>query len=754
MTDRNTNEDRLLPLQQPIAALHPGRRAVAACQRLGIGSVGQFLATPRSRWRGIPDGRAIAAQLERAARQWLSATWLARDGATRDPRPLAGLLPTATARRACRDLGLSTAEEFLAMSPERVLACTALGPRAYASIVARLRATAPTASAARRLLPDSVVDLPVDGLDLPETLTRRLHELGCDTVGTLLCLPETLFEATGELGSDAAATLKAALAAPLVAALQQQTHGNDVSDWSSAQRLLLASLDVADQPLLCQRLGLGCPPQSLASLAAANGRDTVDLAADLTRIRARLRDRCPTLLQRLHSEMTRELIAFEGVVTGEHLAAGSLLQAMAKDSRDPQLPLRVCAELFPDDFHLHDDCVSALAEPDFRRFASILRRATAPGRLPVPVEQLASRLRRVVDPVPRGLLLHLLRSQCRLSVFIDPNLGELAVPSPDSLPSRLHRLLAEAQTPTTLDDLVFHYRERFRTANRARIEHHLRQDGRFLEIGPQTWSLRANHQAELAHAAQLADTVAAALADGEGRRRIADLLPADLHDPKLPWLVSDCLRRHPTVRYLGRGEICLRSRQRSRVLDQLLQDFRRAAGEVVLSRFLANQPYGRRRLIQRLLHENRLFVMPAADRVDLLSNYPFNDERLRRLLQLVRTTLDQHGGFARIDVILQAVNQSDLGGQWLTPVLLLELIRRHGTFECLPGDLVAHRELGLGGWLMQRVRATLRSAGVPLDVGSILAERPDLQAFADCLAELLRRDPMIQTRDGVRFATV
>ena len=52
---------------------------------------------------------------------------------------------------------------------------------------------------------------------------------------------------------------------------------------------------------------------------------------------------------------------------------------------------------------------------------------------------------------------------------------------------------------------------------------------------------------------------------------------------------------------------------------------------------------------------------------------------------------------------------------------------------------------------MRRARAALREAGVPIRVGEMLAQRPELAEFSDCLEELLAHDPLVAARDGGTF---
>jgi hypothetical protein len=190
------------------------------------------------------------------------------------------------------------------------------------------------------------------------------------------------------------------------------------------------------------------------------------------------------------------------------------------------------------------------------------------------------------------------------------------------------------------------------------------------------------------------------------------------------------------------------------VLDQLLVDFRRAAGDVVMSMFLGNQPPERRRLVERLLKSNRLFVIPAPDRVDTLSNYPFNAERLSRLVALVEQQLEKRAGYAHVSSLKAAVDATDLGGDWLSPMLLADLLRRHGPFDVLPGDVISRRSLDLPAFLMRQVRQALRDASAALSVEEILSARPDLVEFSACIRAMLATDPMLQTPDGAHYSLV
>ena len=230
------------------------------------------------------------------------------------------------------------------------------------------------------------------------------------------------------------------------------------------------------------------------------------------------------------------------------------------------------------------------------------------------------------------------------------------------------------------------------------------------------------------------------------------LLADERPDDRTIWLVLDQLGNDPRVRLLGRGELCPATNSRSQVLDDLLREFRRAAGDVVASMFIANHPPERRRIVRRLLDWNRLFVTPAADRVDLLTNYPFNEERLKRLLALVGKHLATRTGYAHVTALKAALDKTDLGGSWLTPDLLADVLRRNSRFDVLPGGLVGRADLNLTNALRRAVRGALREAQRAMSVDEIVRARPELAEFTSCLAALLIDDPLVEGSDGGHFA--
>lgn len=614
--------------------------------------------------------------------------------------------------------------------------------------------TRPAAQAANRLLPAAVLDLPLAGLELADEVRTALASHGATTVGDLLALSTRAFAKSGWFHAEHVAAVSSAIAAALPALFTGPTApaapGVELSPRDQLQR----ALDERERDLFAMVVGLGGAIAPRTAIARKLGVSLHQLDDRVRELRARLHDRLPALVARLRDEVTAELRTNDGVFDPTLAADGSLLAAIRDGGGSAELGARIVTFCFPRDFHLHRGLICAMAPRRFRRLARVLPRIVRPHRLPMSVDALSLELAAEHLEPPHGLLLHLLRKDLRVAVTDDPKAGELVVPDPRSAQKRLVDILLDVGRPMLLDDLVFAWRERFRRASRARIEERLRDNPVFVMVGPETWSLRDRHAKELVAAGPLADRMARRICAMGGRLNVAQLLADEKPDDRTIWLVLDRLAVDPRVRLLGRGDVCPAAQRQSQAMERLLLDFRRAAGEVVTSMFLANQPPRQRRLVERLLRWNRLFVTPAADRVDLLTNYPFDESRLRRLVTIVDQQLQARSGYAPTAMLKAVVDRTDLGGDWLSPSLLADVLRRHGPFEVLPGDVIARKDLGIGAFVMREVRQALRETGTPLTVDDMLRERPDLAEFAACLHELLAQDPLVQTPDGVHFTLV
>ncbi|MGE3173085.1 MAG: DNA-directed RNA polymerase subunit alpha C-terminal domain-containing protein [Planctomycetota bacterium] len=738
-------------LDQPLTSLPLSARARRALDQLQVATVAEFVLTPRERFLALPGcGARTCEELERKVTQWLAERVGDPDAMLEDQRPLQPLLDDPDVAAALDELGVRTVGEFLALPRAEAQKHPALGKRRWQRLYDAILRTRRLPPAAAPLLPDTLRRLPLSAIGLPQALSQQLLDLGCTTVGHALLLPAGLYDDGGLLGTSAALAVRTGLDQLFRIALEQleDQDPDHVADWQTLRGRLLAPLDDGERDWLCLRIGLGMTAHAPRDLRLHEGIAPDQVAARDHAVRARLAERAPTVLGRLRHEVLRELDAFEGVVRSDRLAVGSWLHTMAKDGGDPLLPLRLMAFCFPTELYLHGELLTTLPPRVWLQFQRQLRTAAHPRQLPRPLEEIAHHLQAVIDPVPRGLLLHLLGDTLRLRVLIDPERGELVQSQQPALASRLADLLHERGRPTRFEDLLFDYRERFRAARPQRLLTQLRADETFLQIGAETWSLRDWHGDELRQVMPEAERVVQLVCQRGGKQRIAEHCG---DNERSCHMLVDLVRRDRRLRYLGRGEVCPAGHGQSQVLHDLLRDFKKAMGEVPMSRFVHNQPPEKRRLVERLLFENRLFVLPAPDRIDVLTNYPFNQERLHRLTVLVDDLLVQRNGYAPLDVVLAEVNRCDLGGSWLHPTLLGELLRRHGPFEVLPGGFVARSALGLGGWLMRRARNALREAAVPITVAELLAERPELAEFAPCLEQLLNHDPLVQTPDGNRF---
>lgn len=670
--------------------------------------------------------------------------------AINDQRRLLPLVKSRAAATALLQLGITTVGQFLATPYERVSGTRGLRLRTWQKIADTITAGSHNRSVAGDLLPDSLRGMLLQQLQLPPELLMLLESLGCKSFGQAMGLAASTWKSGGQLGPFAAEELRTALDKTLAPVLHGDTAAQITSelDWSTICGRLLGPLDEDERDLFCKRTGFRTAIRSSREQAQSSGHSLTEVLLQEVKIRSQLKLRAPSMLAKLASEARQELSRHVGVLRNDRLAAGSSLHTIAEASGDRELPVRLLAFLFPEEFYDHGGCLSALPVSARLQFMRELRAMTAPRLLPRPITEIEASLKRLVADVPRGLLLHLLADRFRLHLHRDELRGEMVLPQQPEIAARIREMLTDSGRPAQLADLLLDYRERFHVASRQRIQSHLRRDPSFLEIGPDIWSLRGWHVDELAAAKPLAESVINTICERGGRHAVSKMVEGD---SRLCFVVLDLVRSDPRIRNLGRGEVCSAGQKHSHLLAQLLHSFGQAQGEVVYSRFIANQTQDNRRLVERLLHENRMFVFPDADRIDLLSNFPFHAHRLERLLTVVDNYLKEHDGHALLSEVLVEVNRCDLGGSWLNPKLLGEILRRHGDHEVLPGDFIARGELALGSWLLRRARNALRAANLPITVGEILAERPELAKYRSCLQLLLQRDPLVQTPDGMHF---
>jgi hypothetical protein len=594
------------------------------------------------------------------------------------------------------------------------------------------------------LLPRALLDLELAELGLPAPARLACGARGVHTLADLLACDAEALATGGWFGPEWCQQVRDVLTQHWQPSAQPGRPLDTLpEDFESLLHALAPALGPVHFAGLCQLLRLPLPHDAPAVPDGPLARAA---------LRARLLAVAAPVFDQLCRELGAELHAFDGVIDPQHVATGTLLHTLLRDAAPKAAVLELVAFALPQQFCSQGERLFGLPARLLRSAQKNLRRHLDAVGLPQPVAALQDHLAAVGCAVPLGVVLHCLRQDLQLAVVVDPRQGELAIADPRSPTARLLALLAEAPAPLAFDDLAFAYRERHRRCNRSALRQRLAAEPRFLQLGQDLWSLRERHTALLEATAPLAEQVARAIAARGGKQRVAALVAEFGGTAAESWLVHDHLRRDVRVRRLGRGEACPATHARSQVLEQLLLDFRRAGGEVVVSRFLANQPPERRRLVGRLLHENRWFVEPEHDRVDVLTNYPFNPERLRRLLDRVAGRLLRSGGTCTLHELKCELDGTDLGGGWLSLDLLGDLLRRHAGAEVLPGGIAGAP--GTTRHLQRTLRTLVRTAARPMTAADLLASRPDLADFAGAIDALLARDPLLQSRDGQHYTPV
>jgi hypothetical protein len=701
--------------------------------------------------------------------------------------PLEEVVHERRALRAFEQLGLRTVSDFLATPRQKLLAVRGYGRRTHDHVLEALRSGGATgdrteeaapAQAERRpswldTLPESLLELPLTTIGLDDEPRTRLGLEESALVGDALRAFSNDREIPGEVRESLRVCLEAVcqigigavhlgpdalLEEPGAETFESRLPGRIhrlhgiFEDW-------LPDAPIEDQDLLRHLVGYHCRPAPLRSLALRWGVDIEDLRRRERALRATLFEVADGPIATLRAELTADLAAFDGLVGSMHLAAGSVARQLGRRLGDEELPLRLAAFLFDGRFHLVDGLLCDRRPTEIKRIRDRIKLALRGDgvHLPCTLQWLSERVEDDLGPVPGALVEHVLTRRLGLTLRIHPRKGIVVARRRVATAERIETILRERTEPTSLDDIVFSHRDRFGSGARSELVTALRADGRFLELGPQLWSLRPFHVDELELLRGEAERVAAAIANHEGQIDVRSMYDHPLSE-RCTYLLIDLLRADPKLRDLGRGVFCARDRRTSELVGDLVRQLKRAMGEVPTSRFVQNQPSRRRRLTIRLLERNRNFVSPEPDRIDLLENYPFTGERMRRLLNTVDVHLEQHDvGYATLTSIHEAVQRTDLGGTFLTEHLLLDLLRRNGSsrYDFLGGgSLIARQDVGLPAWIQRRAREVLRMAGRPMTSQQILAEQPELAEFGDAVVELLGADPMLASEDGIGFRLV
>lgn len=737
-------------LTRPIREFRLPKRVRDACDRLGLRTVADVLGVEEAKFvalRGV--GQRSWRRLVATMKGALVELGAREPGA---PRPDGNPHPwqDAHAHLALARLGWPDPGVMIRAPRAAVMALPGVAACSYEALVANHPAGAPDACPPTSLgiWPPAFVARRIIDLPLRQELARGLAAAGVTTLGDLLGTDANTLAQHPAVTETGVADLRAALAAAFSPVDDPRARGAD----HDLQRLLTV-LDAEDRDWIAACVGLlGLRPLPRAQLARSLALNPDQADAREARCRSNIQDRVPDLTQAWRRATESELTAQDGVVRAERLAKGPL-SAMAAAAGDLTLPLRLVAFLFPGDLYLVGEVLTTVDPIACRQIVQGVHRLRH--TLPRPLADLESDLLAAgLPPIRRGLLSYLLYQDAQVQIVIDSDLGEVLRRRRATVGDRLEHVLRTARSSLSIADLMFRYRDRYRRARRSRLLDNLWAEPRFVEIGPGIWDLRERHvdQAELidAEAARVRDIICTV----GGRHDVSDLIDGGPTSDRVLFLLRDCLRRDPALRSLGRGSFCARTMRVSTQMEALQHDLRSAMGELPLERFLANQHRGARDLRSRLLRENRMFVEVDSDRIDLLTNYPFNSERLRTLLRTVELHLEQNDGFDHLQGALDAVTEAGLGGEFLTMHMFGDILRRHSRFEMLADELIALRTRGLRSWIQQRSREAIRRAAQGLTAFEIQAEVPELAQFAACLESVIADDPMVQMRDGLHYRVV
>ncbi len=723
-----------------IRYLRPAPRALAACEALGVETVADFCQRAREDFLAQPNvGERTWRDLSERVERFLDEPGAALDlSADALDRAVAEVLRNRRALRACRQLKIRTIGELLATPRDELLAVPGFGERTLWEVHREVLGASP-AEAIADVFPRQLLELPV--ATLPDDPHARLESFHGMRVAEVLVQSPDVATRTA---------LREGLEAFVNGLLAGRTP--EFAEWLRGAR---EDLGRDNRNVLDRVLGLGRRPSPLAQAASALRIPLAEARERLERARSAMLRYEPAAIELWAKELEANLAALGGVVTPTNLTAGSALRAATRASRDPFLPLRVVTFLRPDVGHTHGDFVCRLDEAAITRVLDALRARIAGTDAALRLADLRSALPEELSPADGdGLLLHLLRHRLHRTLRFDGPSGEVLLRAVRGLADRVEAILETERTPLSTDDLLFHYRDRHGRGRRRRLEDALRGDSRFLQIGRETWSLRSWHLDELELLRPEAERITDEIGRTGSRRDVFTAESGGLPlSERTGHLLIDLLRREPTLRHLGRGDFCPRRVDGSPLVADIVRTLRRAMGEVPFARFLQNQPPSRRRLVSRLLRVNRRFVSPSRDRVDLADNYPVTGERLRMILQVTRQRIDA-AGYATLPHVHEAVDEAGLGGDFLSEHLLLDILRRHGDFDVLPGPIVADRRLGLRRWIQRTARAILRAHRDGLTPQQVLADRPELAEFAAALPTLLDLDPLVQSDDGLHYHLV
>ena len=302
-----------------------------------------------------------------------------------------GLVDAPRTLEALAGAGVHDVGDLLRRPTAELLALPGIGERKLARLVdaARHQALLPAAETdpISSWLPDSLLDLPFDSLDLPRAVLHALEDRQVRSLRELdACETRTTLRPHRE-------AVRVALARRLAGPGENPAPTTFLAEL----RRFRTGLDPADAALFDRLLGVGHRPTNSTAAVSALHLPLDEVRMREERLRASLRSNCGAVLDKLGRDAESALIVRDGVVGIDELVVGTGLHTASQSCTDPTLPLRWLAFARAERWCFEADRLCCLTTDDFRLVVRTtqreLRRAVRP---PVLVAALVSAARQAV----------------------------------------------------------------------------------------------------------------------------------------------------------------------------------------------------------------------------------------------------------------------------------------------------------------------------------------------------------------------
>ena len=735
-------------LDHPLAEVSPSTRARRACRTLGIGTIGEFLQRDRSEFLALKSvGAKTYQDLAKAVEEYLK-----QDKGEPSPQgmevPLAEITANKRAHKAFQELGLVTVGHFLATPKERFLALRNFGERTWYEIRARIQALAGAPQPLPAACPQVLLDLELDRLPFSGRVQRVLIDLGLHTLGDLFATPKKVLLDRKNFGPESWKELGQVLTRVVRRGLDQ-VIGPPPAKVAGLDHMVRLLMDRISDPrlrtILTYRAGLaGKERATLEELGGRLGLSRERVRQLAERTREDLHRSLGGLLDRLAAEVDQALQEGGGMAGIQVLADLPLAQGRGNASRRAGILMGLARFFHPQRFHQFGRHSLTTLGPDVRRaLVRRMRRSFAPDRLPRPLADLEQLLvRQGLDPAGHlGLACHLARKRFGLEV-VTPHGGSPLLDHPEQrLTRRLARVL-EARQPLTLGEIQAELRRKGTSVPRRHLRRILHRDRRFAQAGPDRFILSGRFQLPPEERNRWLAQARQGLLQAKGPAPATALLP-----DRDPWQARWILKGSGQFRSLGRGLFAWAERGPmvpTGMARRVQATLDRAggtlpAGDLVHLATLREGPTPG--AVRAYLRFSRDLALYPDGRIGFVKNHPIGQQERSRLVTDLVDHLKGMDGYARLPRRWAQWRRQGLLPPGLTvppPGRSLPAGRADPPLRYDPAHpaRLSHDPEDPGN----RHRCHPRH-GSPLSLPHLLAERPELGEFEECLAEILRASP-------------